>query len=404
MRRNLTLAVVVSVVTVVAGAGAVPQQGPATRATPIITEAFQAVYNLDHEQAIAIARRAVAAAPEEPASHRTLAAMIWLQILYRRGSVSIDHYLGGITRSDIDFPKPAPEVAAEFQKELDQAIALADERVRRGPNDVQARFDLGAGYALKASYTASVDGKLTAAFSSAKRAFDEQETVLERDPKRTDAGLVVGVYRYIVASVSWPTRMVAYIAGFGGDKAKAIKLLEAAAQNPSTRVDARTALMLVFSREGRHDEVERLARELRQELPRNRLLFLEEGAAAIRAGHAAAADEVITRGLAAFAKDPRQKLPGERAQWLYKRGLARVNLNRLAEASVDLNEALASQPLGWIKGRSHVELGKIDDLGGRRAEALKHYETARTTCETSRDPLCANEAARFIRKPFRFDK
>ena len=402
MRTALTLAL--AAVTVVSGAGAAPRQEPPTRATPIITEAFHAAYSLDHDQAIAIARRAVAAAPEEPAAHRTLAAMIWLQILYKRGSVSIDHYLGGITRSDIDFPKPPPDVAAEFQKELEQAIALADERVRRGPNDVQAHFDLGAAWALKASYTASVEGKLTAAFGSAKRAFDEQEDVLKRDPRRTDAGLVVGIYRYIVASVSWPTRLMAYIAGFGGDKDKAITLLEAAAQNPSTRVDARTALMLVFSREGRHADVERLARELRQELPRNRLLFLEEGSAAIRAGHAAVADEVITRGLAAFAKDPRPKVPGERAQWLYKRGLARVNLNRLAEASVDLHEALASEPLGWIKGRSHVELGKIDDLGGRRADALKHYETAKTTCETSRDPSCVNDATRLIRKPFKFDK
>lgn len=369
-----------------------------------ITEAFQAAYNLDHEESVAIARRAVQMAPNEPATHRTLAAMLWVQLLYRRGTVTIDHFLGGISRSDVQMPKPPAEVDAEFKREVEQAIALAEARLVRAPEDVQVNFDVGAAHALKASYTASIEGKVGSAFSAARRAFDQQEKVLERDPARTDAGLVVGVYRYLVASFRWPTRVVAYMAGFGGDKDKAIQLLEAAANHPATRVDARTALMLIFSRESRHSDVERLARELRPLAPRNRLLFLEEGSAAIRAGNAKAAEDVITRGLAVFAKDPRAKVPGERSLWLFKRGLARVNLNRPADASVDLREALVAEPPGWIRGRVHVELGKIEDLAGRRTGALEHYKTAKTTCEASRDASCASEAGRLLGRPFTFNK
>jgi tetratricopeptide (TPR) repeat protein len=369
-----------------------------------IDAAFQAAYNLDHEESITHARRAVQLAPDEPAAHRALAAMLWVQLLYKRGTVSIDHFLGGLSRSDVKMPKPPADVDAEFKREIEQAIALAEARLRRRPDDIQANFDVGAAHGLKASYTASIEGKVGSAFSAARRAFNQQEKVLERDPSRTDAGLVVGVYRYLVASLSWPTRFVAYVAGFGGDKEKAIELLEAAAAHPSTQVDARTALMLIFSREGRHADVQRLARELRPLAPRNRLLYLEEGAAAIRAGRALAAEEVLTRGLAVFNKDPRAKVPGERALWLYKRGLARVNLNHLTDASVDLREALTAEPPGWIRGRVHVELGKIEDLGGRRAGALEHYQTAKKTCEASRDPKCADEAGRLIRRPFKFDK
>ena len=61
--------------------------------------------------------------------------------------------------------------------------------------------------------------------------------------------------------------------------------------------------------------------------------MLEEGAAAIRAGHADEADAALTRGLAAFEEDTRPKIPGEHALWLYKRGLARLNLNHPADAS-----------------------------------------------------------------------
>ena len=45
---------------------------------------------------VALARRAVAMAPDEPAAHRALAAMLWLHMLFRRGTVTVDHYLGGV--------------------------------------------------------------------------------------------------------------------------------------------------------------------------------------------------------------------------------------------------------------------------------------------------------------------
>ena len=92
----------------------------------------------------------------------------------------------------------------------------------------------------------------------------------------------------------------------------------------------------------------------------------------------------------------------ERAvQLAIERGVAAI---LLPDASVDLREALAAEPPAWIRGRVHLELGKIDDLGGRRSGALEHYKTAKSTCEASRDPKCADEAGRLIRRPFRFDK
>ena len=42
--------------------------------------------------------------------------------------------------------------------------------------------------------------------------------MLELEPQRKDAGLIVGTYRYIVAALSLPLRLVAYMAGFGGGK------------------------------------------------------------------------------------------------------------------------------------------------------------------------------------------
>jgi tetratricopeptide (TPR) repeat protein len=394
------LAVALTAAAAMRSAGAQARIGPEPYLASI-DAAYRAAYNLDTDEALTLARRAVSQAPNESVPHRTLASILWLQILFRRGAVTVDHYLGGgVTRSNVTMPKPPAELDAEFKKELARAIELAEARLKEQPRNLQARFDTGAAYALQASYAASVEGRMSAAFGSARRAYDAQEEVLTKDPKRTDAGVVVGTYRYLVSALGLPSRMIAYIAGFGGGKEKGIGLLEAASQHPDTRIDAKTALMLIYSREGRHADVQRLAHELGTEFPRNRLFVLEEGAAAIRAGRAAQAETILTRGLAMFAEDPRIKLPGERALWLYKRGLARVNLNHIADADVDLREALRAEPVQWVRGRIRLELGKLADLAGRRPDALNEYREGRAACQSGSDPACVAEADRLLRRPF----
>ncbi len=258
---------------------------------------------------MAHARRAVALGPNESQPHRVLAAIIWLNILFHRGAVSIDYYMGSLTRQRASSPKPPPELVAEFRAELTKAIDLAEARLKLQPRDLQARFDVGTAYALQASYTASVDGSMTAAFKSARRAYDAQEEVLTRDPTRVDAGLVVGLYRYLISALALPTRLFAYVVGFGGGKERGIQMLEEATRDPRTRVDAKTALMLVYSREARHGDVVRIAQELRTEFPRNRLFVLEEGAAAIRAGRAAEAEVTLTRR----PEPARRRYPAEKS-------------------------------------------------------------------------------------------
>jgi hypothetical protein len=63
---------------------------------------------------------------------------------------------------------------------------------------------------------------------------------------------------------------------------------------------------------------------------------------------------------------------------------------------------MAAQPTNWIRGRIHVELGKLADLAGKRADATSSYRTAKMTCEANADTLCAIEAASLLKKPFAF--
>jgi hypothetical protein len=362
--------------------------------------AYQAAYNLDYEQAIGLAREAVAAAPDDPHAHRTLATALWLDIIFTRGAVTIDAYLNGVLHEAARLSPPPSGLDAECQRETSRAIDLGDAWIAREPQNLDARFELGAAYALRASYIASVSGGASSAFGPARRAYDAEEAVLERDPSRSGAAVIVGLYRYIISTLALPSRLFAYLAGFGGDKAKGISMVESATAPRESHVEASVALLLIYAREGRHGDAVRVATGLEAEFPRNRLFTFEAGSAAVRAGRGAEADAILTRGLGALSADPRPRFPGERALWLLKRGMARTEMGGLADARMDLGAAEAEAPSGWIGGRIHLELGRVDDLEGRRTEAIAQYRESARLCTAAHDDPCADSANRLMDKPF----
>ncbi len=402
MIRGLLLAAAALLLAPATHAAQTPPTGSAAAVRLAAAPAFAAAYNLNYDQAVAMAERLVATHPESSGAHRALATILWMHLLFDRGALTIDHYLGGVSQSNIQLPAPPSDRAATFQTHIGRAITLAEAAVRRSSTDVEARFDLGMAHGLQASWMATIEGKVRGAFGSARRAFDHHEWVLKHAPSRHDAGLIVGTYRYTVAALSFPKRWLAYIAGFGGDKALGVRLIEAASTVPTTATDAKLALVLVHSREGRQREALAILKDLLRDHPENRLLQLEAGSAAWRAGEAAEADQLLTAGLAWHDRDARPKTPGERALWVYKRGQARVSLNRLADAETDLRAALAQGPAGWVRGRTHLELGKIADLRGRRADAVEEYGRARALCQNNRDPWCVEQSEQFRRRPFVF--
>ncbi len=346
---------------------------PSPDVAELTNQALDLAYNLDHDQALVLLHRAVSLAPGEPAPYRSLASVLWLNILFRRGAVTVDHYLGSFSRDSVALPKPPPEIEAQFRAAAERAIALAGRRVAARDSDAQAHYDLGAALGLEASYTATVEGRMLAGFRAARRSYDEHERVLALEPARVDAGLIVGTYRYVVSTLSLPMRALAYVAGFGGGRERGIQLIEAAAQAPPARLgprnDARTeamfALILVYNREARYDDALRVLRELRRMYPRNRLLLLEEGATLLRAGRAQPAQDRFTEGIDALAAERRPLIPGEEALWRYKRGVARASLGR-ADAAADLHRAGEADSQAWVAGRASVALGRMALTRGDR--------------------------------------
>jgi hypothetical protein len=126
-------------------------------------------YNLDHDLALATFREAVAADPQDAGALRGLASSLWLSITFKRGNMTVDDYLGRPNKPNTNPLPPTGDAAAGFKDAVEQAIALARQRIAKNAGDADAHYQLGAAVGLRASYTATVEGSVTGAFARRAR-------------------------------------------------------------------------------------------------------------------------------------------------------------------------------------------------------------------------------------------
>ena len=368
----------------------------------LLRQGYDLAYNLDHDEAVAVFTRAIREAPDDSAAQRGMAAVTWFRILFLQGRILVDNNLartgGTISRRRIRTPKPPEDLARTFESHIERAVALSEAAVRRDPDDPDAHYELGASVALAASYKASIQGEALRALREAKQAYTAHQTVLELDPRRKDAALTLGIYRYLVSLLPRAFRMLAYLVGFDGGKAEALRLIEEAAAYPGeTRSEAQFALVLLYNREREYGGAQRVLGDLRRRFPRNRLLWLESAATWLRDERAVPAERAIDAGFAALARDDRTRMEGEQAVWHLTRGAARVARGRTAAAVPDLVAADAGPAAAWARGQAHIELGKIADLEGDRREARAAYDRGRRFCRQARHRRCSDAAERLKR-------
>ena len=322
-------------------------------------------------------------------------------MLFEQGVITVEDYLGP-ARATAPRSAPAPALEAAFRGYLRQAQTLAEKGLRERPGDPDAHFQVGSAYWYEASYVATVEGRMLGSVGAARRAYAEHGRVLEMDPARKDAGLIVGIYNYGVSELPMPMRVMAYLAGFGGDRARGVRLIEDAASYPSdVQTNALFTLILPYNREGRYDDALGVIRRLQARYPRNRLLRLEAAGTALRAKRPAEARAWAEEGLAQLAHDPRPRARGEEARWRYTYGSALVALKSIQPAERELRAALAGATRDWLRGRVHKELGKLADLAGNRQRALDEYRLAARFCRQDEDASCADEAAALLGTAYR---
>ncbi len=235
----------------------------------------EALYNLDYDKAQKDFKEIARLYPNHPAGPQLLAARVWIKTLYESRRLQSSLYSSESFYSSGD-DKVDPKIIAEFRNLTREAKRLAEVRLKQNPKDVEALYWLGAIEGLKASFEEAVERRHFAALRDGNDSVDHHREVLKLDPNSIDAGITVGLYEYVVGSLPLPIKVVAGITGFRGSKKKGLALIERVAKEGNwARDDARTLLIVLYTREKRYADALAHARELSAKYPRNYLYRLE---------------------------------------------------------------------------------------------------------------------------------
>jgi len=263
---------------------AVPAQQPSS---PWLTDAerarfeelrrsgLDALYNIDYDKAQRDFKEIVQLFPNHPGGYQLLAARVWIKTLYesRRLQVSLYSNESFYTNGD---DKVDPKIVTEFRNLTREAKRLAEAKLKQEPKNIEALDFLANTEGLKASFEEAVERRHIAALRDGNDAVGHHREVLKLDPKYIDAQITIGLYEYVVGSLPLPVKIIAGATGYRGSKKRGLALLEQVAKEGRwSQDDAKTVLVLLYTREKRFAEVVKLTRELSAKYPRNYLLKLE---------------------------------------------------------------------------------------------------------------------------------
>jgi tetratricopeptide (TPR) repeat protein len=272
--------------------------------------------------------------------------------------------------------KISAEDEKEFLDSLTRAIALAETRLQKNPDDVGALYAQGVSYGLRANYHFLVHKAWIEALKDATTSRKAHNRVTEIDPSNVDARLMQGVYDYVVGSLTPLWRTLGFLAGYVGDRNRGIETLKLVAEKGKTnRTDAAVVLCAILRRERRPQETVPYLLDLIQKYPRNFLLRLELVQMYGEFGQRDKALAVISQleqmkkaRASGFDRIPEETI-------LYTRGNLLFWYNDLDRALADIKEVTAkSDKLDLNTGvYAWLRLGQIYDLKGNRKEAVHAY-------------------------------
>jgi hypothetical protein len=267
--------------------------------TPQVREAFQHFYDLDYSGALRRFHEIEAAHPEDPIAVDYVLDGTVFQALYDLDLLDTTLYAHDGFLSNRRPVTEDKETTRQVDALTNQAVDLAERRLRSNPKDVNALFARAWAQSLHAAYVAMVQHSFVAALRGALDARTGDDTVLKLDPKYADAELVMGIHQYVVGSLPFGFKMLAGIAGIHGSKSKGLELLrDDGERGVISSVEARTALMLFLRRERQYGEAEEVADVLTRQYPRDFLFRLEQANLEKDAGNAQGAIAAYRRVIA----------------------------------------------------------------------------------------------------------
>ena len=372
---------------------------------------IEALYNLDYEKAQKDFKEIVKLYPNHPAGPNLLAARVWIKALYETRRLQASLYSSENFYSSGD-DKVDPKIITEFRNLTRESKRLAEAQLKQNPKDVEALYWLGSVAGLKATFEEAVERRHFAALRDGSDSVDHHREVLRLDPNSIDAGITVGLYEYAVGSLPLPIKVLAGITGFRGSKKKGLATIERVAKEGNwSRDDAKTLLIVLYTREKRYPEALGHARELMVRYPRNYLFRLEAADALV----AQAEVERKNKNIEGAVKAEREAfatfedlLHDSSVRDTVSRALDLVHfkygevLLTAGEGERAAKEFLASTKVDraepTLVTMAHLYAARAFDLAGKREQALAQYREVLTRPDIY---AAHEEAKKGLREPYK---
>jgi len=372
---------------------------------------IEALYNLDFDKAERDFKEIVRLYPSHPAGPQLLAARVWTKTLYESRRLQSSLYSSESFYSSGE-DKVDAKIIGEFRNLTREAKRLADARLKQNPKDIEALYWLGAEEGLKASFEEAVERRHFAALRDGNDSVDHHRDVLKLDPNFVDVGITIGLYEYAVGSLPLPIKVLAGITGFRGSKKKGLAMIERTAKEGNwARDDARTLLIVLYTREKRYADALANARELTAKYPRNYLFRLEAADALVSLAEVERKNKNIEGAVKAereaFATfedllhDRSVRDTVTRALDLVHFKYGEVLLTagegeRAAKEFLAATKVERAEPT--LVTMAHLYAARAFDLAGKRDEALSHYRQVLTRPDIY---AAHDEAKKGLRQPYK---
>lgn len=373
----------------------------------------EALYNLDYDKAQKDFKEIIRLYPGHPAGPQLMAARVWIKTLYESRRLQSSLYSSESFYSSGD-DKVDPKIVAEFRNLTRESKRLSEARIKRDPKDIEALYWLGATQGLKASFEEAVERRHFAALRDGNDSVDHHRDVLKLDPNFIDVGITIGLYEYVVGSLPLPVKVLAGITGFRGSKKKGLAWVERVAKEGTwARDDARTLLIILYTREKRYQDALANARELSAKYPRNYLYRLEAAGALVaqaeverKAKNLEAAAKAEHEAFATFDELLRDRSVRETVSRVldlvhFKYGEV---LLKAGEGDRAAREFLAATKVDRAEPAlvtmAHLFAARAFDLAGKRNDALAQYREVLTRPDIY---AAHDEAKKGLKEPFRHD-
>ena len=356
-------------------------------------------YNLEYSQAIACFEKAAAHNPSSPSAQNGIAQSVLYREMLRTGALDselVDHSNSFLRRPKMDIP---PEAEASFTTAINKALSLSQQALDKAPRDLEALHARAVSYAYRSNWDFLVHKAWYEALSDATASRKCEDRILAIDPGDPDAPLGRGVHEYIIGGLPWALQRLSSLAGFHGDKAKGLQIVEGVARHGRlNRSDAAILLCAFYRRDGLAAKAIPLLSELIDRYPRNQALRFELARTHADLKNRSGADRVVdeierlrTEKVAGFVDIPRARIAYERADIQFRCDSLEEALASFRKTAALFDANLNTRALMFMR------MGQVLDLMNQHKQAVESYRTAIAAAPLAET---AAESRRYLSVPY----